>query len=127
MLALVNASDALMLGVLTQDALSAVSLASQITFIQNLFLADMTIGLSTIAAQYWGKGEIVSVEKIFAYVLKITMAVSSLFTIMAFGIPSCLMKIFPSDTVLIENGAVYLRAAAISCLLTGISQIYFVH
>lgn len=55
MLALVSASDALMLGVLTQDALSAVSLASQVTFVESLFLGAMTIGLSMFAAQYWGK------------------------------------------------------------------------
>lgn len=52
MLALVSASDALMLGGLSQDYLSAVSLGSQITFVQNLFLAAMTIGLSMLAAQY---------------------------------------------------------------------------
>ena len=39
MLAAVSASDALMLGSLSQDSLSAVSLATQITFVQNLFLA----------------------------------------------------------------------------------------
>ena len=55
MLALVSASDALMLGMQTQDCLSAVSLASQVTFVENLFLMAMTIGLSMFAAQYWGK------------------------------------------------------------------------
>ncbi len=45
MLALVGASDALMLGMLSQNVLSAVSLACQITFVENLFLAAMTIGL----------------------------------------------------------------------------------
>ena len=55
MLVLVSASDALMLGVLTQDALSTVSLASQVTFVESLFLGAMTIGLSMFAAQYWGK------------------------------------------------------------------------
>lgn len=34
MSALVSASDALMLGALTQDALSAVSLASQVAFVE---------------------------------------------------------------------------------------------
>lgn len=61
MLALVSASDALMLGVISQDSLSAVSLAGQITFIHNLLLEAMTIGLSLIAAQYWGKGDIPAV------------------------------------------------------------------
>ena len=55
MLALVSASDAIMLGMLSQNALSAVSLAGQVTFVENLFFAAMTIGLSTLAAQYWEK------------------------------------------------------------------------
>ena len=124
MLALVSASDALMLGELTQDALSAVSLASQIAFVQNLFLAAMTIGLSMLAAQYWGKGQVNEVEKIFAYVLKISIAVSLTFTFVTFSVPDVLMKIFTSEKVLIENGAIYLRAVSASYFLTGISQIY---
>lgn len=124
MLALVSASDALMLGKLTQDALSAVSLASQIAFVQNLFLAAMTIGLSMFAAQYWGKGEVSEVEKIFAYVLKVTMSVSLLFTLVSLTIPTCLMKIFTSEPTLVENGATYLRVVSFSYFLTGISQIY---
>ena len=38
MLALVSASDAIMLGALNQNSLSAVSLAGQIQFVQNLIL-----------------------------------------------------------------------------------------
>ena len=48
MLALVSASDAVMLGMLRQDALSAVSLAGQVTFVENLFFAAVTIGLLTL-------------------------------------------------------------------------------
>ena len=40
MLAAVSASDALMLGVISQDDLSAVSLAGQITFVFNLFTPE---------------------------------------------------------------------------------------
>ncbi len=124
LLALVSASDALMLGWLTQDALSAVSLAGQIAFVQNLFLAAMTIGLSILAAQFWGKGDADSFEKIFAYVLGLTAAVSLLFTAAALCAPAALMRIFTADPVLIEKGAVYLRAVSPSYFLTGVSQIY---
>ena len=79
MLALVSATDALMLGKLTQDSLSAVSLASQVVFVESLVLTAMTIGLSIFAAQYWGKNDVAAVERIFAYVMKITAAVSILF------------------------------------------------
>lgn len=124
MLALVSASDALMLGMLTQDSLSAVSLASQVTFVENLFFAAMTIGLSMFAAQYWGKKDRESVERIFAYVMKITAIVSFMFFLAGLCIPNALMHIFTNEQPLIDGGAVYLRTVSLSFLLTGISQIY---
>ena len=124
MLALVSASDALMLGMISQNSLSAVSLAGQVTFIHSLLLEAMTIGLSLLAAQYWGKGDIPAVERIFAYVMKITTLISLLFTLSALLVPRLLMKIFTNDPVLIRGGSVYLRVIAVSYLLTGISQMY---
>ncbi len=124
MLALVSASDALMLGALTQDALSAVSLAGQVTFVENLFFAAMTIGLSMFAAQYWGKRDRVSVERIFAYVMKITAVVSFAFFLAGLCFPNALMRIFTNEQPLIDGGAIYLRTVSPSFFLTGISQIY---
>lgn len=124
MLALVSASDALMLGMLTQDALSAVSLAGQVTFVENLFLAAMAIGLSMLAAQYWGKRDRGAVERIFAYVMKITVMVSFLFFIAGRIIPDALMRIFTNEQNLIEGGSIYLRTVSPAFLLTGISQAY---
>ena len=124
MLALVSASDAIMLGALSQDALSAVSLAGQVTFVENLFFAAMTIGLSMFAAQYWGKQDIISVEKIFAYVIKITAGVSFAFFLASLCFPNALMRIFTDEQPLIDGGAIYLRTVSLSFFLTGISQIY---
>lgn len=79
MTALVSASDAFMLGFVSQTSLSAVSLATQVQFVHNLFMLALTIGATTLAAQYWGKGDTDSVEEILAIVLKISMSVSFLF------------------------------------------------
>lgn len=124
MLALVSASDALMLGMLTQDALSAVSLASQVTFVENLFLMAMTIGLSMFAAQYWGKEDKEAVERIFAYVMKVTAAVSFLFFLAGMCVLGSLMRIFTNELSLIEGGRVYLQTVSLAFWLTGISQVY---
>lgn len=124
MLALVSASDALMLGMLSQDELSAVSLAGQITFVENLFLAAMTIGLSMLASQYWGKKDLVSVEKIFGYIMKVTAGISFLFFAVSLAMPDILMRIFTNEESLISGGAIYLRTVSLSYFLTGISQIY---
>ncbi len=124
MLAVVSASDAIMLNLISQEKMSAVSLATQITFVENLFLAAMTIGLSMLAAQYWGKEDKASVERIFAYVMKITAVVSFVFFIVALLFPKFLMNLLTNEQILIEGGAEYLRLVAPSYLLTGISQIY---
>ncbi len=124
MLALVSASDALMLGALSQDSMSAVSLASQVSFVESLFFAAMTIGLSMFAAQYWGKNDIGAAERIFAYVTKLTAGVSFAIFLAGLCFPKALMRIFTNDVILIDNGAIYLRTVSPAFFLTGISQIY---
>ena len=124
MLAVVSASDALMVGVIGQDLLSAVSLASQITFVYNLFLAAMTIGTSMFAAQYWGKGDKDAVERILGIVLRSSMSVSFVFFLGATFLPEYLMRIFTPDPELIHYGVQYLQIVGITYLLCGISQIY---
>lgn len=124
MLAAVSASDALMLGQVDQNSLSAVSLAGQIQFILNLFLAAMTIGTSIFTAQYWGKGDKKSIEKIFAMVIKVSATVSAMFFIAGLCVPELLMSIFTKDKILMDMGSSYLRIVSVSYLLCGISQIY---
>ena len=55
MLATVAAMDALMLGYLDQNAMSAVSLATQVQFIQNMVLGTITAGIAILGAQLLGK------------------------------------------------------------------------
>lgn len=124
MTALVSASDAFMLGFVSQTSLSAVSLATQIQFVHNLFMLALTIGATTLAAQYWGKGDTDSVEEILAIVLKISMAVSVVFFIAAMFFPEFLMRIFTNDIKLIQAGIPYLRIVSVSYLFMGFSQIY---
>ncbi len=123
-LSVVGASDAIMLNLISQDKMSAVSLATQITFVENLFLAAMTIGLSTLAAQYWGKGDKGAVERIFAYVTKVTLLVSVIFFLAALFLPEFLMGLLTNETDLIKDGAVYLKLASPSYLFMGVAQIY---
>ncbi len=124
MLAAVSASDALMLGFVNQDALSAVSLAGQVTFVFNLFMGGLTMGTSILAAQYYGKRDVPSIERIFAYVTSVSFLISVVFFLASLVFPSALMKIFTGEPQLISDGSVYLRAVSSSYLFTGISQIY---
>lgn len=122
--AVVGASDALMLGVLDQSSLSAISLAVQVQFVLSLFYGALTIGATILSAQYWGKKEIEKVEQILAIALRGSMLVSFVFFAAAFFAPGVLMRIFTNETELITLGIPYLRIVSWSYLCMGVSQIY---
>lgn len=124
MLALVSASDAFMLGRLSQDALSAVSLAGQIAFLFNLVMAALTIGTNMFAAQYWGTRDRESIRQVMGLALRTAFLTALLFCAGAVFAPRMLMRIFTDDAALIGAGAAYLRAVGLSYLLSGVSQIY---
>lgn len=124
MLASVAAADAFMLGRIDQDAMSGVSLATQIQFIQNMVISSVTAAGTILGAQYWGKGDKKTINDIFCLMLRINAVVSVLFFVGCVFFPQYLMFAFAHDDVLVANGAEYLRIAGWSYLLTGISQCY---
>lgn len=125
LVALIGASDALMLGRLTQDAVAAVSLANQIAFILNLFSGAVIGGGGVLIAQYWGKNDRIMVKNLFCMLLKWVFAISFIFFSLAMFAPQILMRIYTPDNELIELGASYLRIVSFSYLLSGITQCYY--
>lgn len=121
---LVSVSDALMLGMLDQNALSAVSLATQIQFVLNLFFSALTVGMTILAAQYWGKRDIPAMERLLGTALQISVGISLLFFLAAQCFPEILMQVFTSDAVLIHTGAAYLRIVGWSYLLMALPQVF---
>ena len=124
MLALVAAADALMLGRVAQQQMTAVSLATQIQFVQNMFIFSAISAGTILGAQYWGKGDKATLENIFNLMLWFCGIVSVLFFAACELCPEILMSIFAGDKELIEIGSGYLRIAGWSYLITGISQSY---
>ena len=124
MLAAVAAGDALMLGKVAQNEMTAVSLATQIQFIQNMFLGAITGAGAILGAQYWGKGDRHTLEDIFNMILRFCGIVSVLFFLICELMPELLMHVFTPDAALIAIGSSYLRIAGWSYLLTGFSQCY---
>ena len=79
MTALVGACDAIMLGKLSQDAMSAVSLATQVTFVFNLFMFAFMAGENMFVAQYYGKGDYTGISQVFSLVTKICGCIAVIF------------------------------------------------
>ena len=124
MLAAVAAGDALMLGRVAQEEMTAVSLATQIQFVQNMFLMAATAAGAILGAQYWGKGDRTTMEDLFHIMLRVCGLISVIFFLACELAPWVLMHIFTHDPALIGIGSSYLRIAGWSYLITGISQCY---
>ena len=125
MLALVSVTDAVMLGRLDQQSMASVSQAGNVQFFLNLLVMGFSIGVGIMAAQYWGKGDGKSIEKIAPTGLKIILVLGGSVTLAALFAPTALMRVLTSDQSLIPLGAGYLRVVAPSYFLCGITQVYF--
>ena len=124
MTALVGACDAIMLGKLSQNAMSAVSLATQVTFVFNLFMYAFITGENMFVAQYYGKGDYKGISKIFSLVTKACGTVAIIFLIGTFFFPQQIMAVLTNEKELIVLGGEYLRVIGISYVLSAIAQTF---
>ena len=79
----VTATDVIMLGKVGEKVLSGASLAGQVQFIMTLIFYGTTSGATVLTAQYWGKKDTRTIEKILGIGLRtgLTTAVVDLWDV----------------------------------------------
>ncbi len=125
----VSAADVLMLGAIGDEAaaevaLSAASLAGQVTFIFSLILFGLSSGAAVLTAQYWGKGDRVSVEKVLALTVRFAYCFGIPFFLAALCLPEPLVRVFAGDEAVIAEGVKYLRIVSASYLFMSFSVVF---
>ena len=122
--AAVNSADVLMLNTVGQNAISAVSLSNSMVGIMFMFLYGIGTGIAMLAAQYYGKGDLKTIEKIEGIGLKFALSVAFIGMLACIFIPGYLMYIYTSDPTLISIGQDYLRLIAPGLVFWAISAVY---
>ena len=122
----ISSTDVIMLGRYSEVTLSASSLASQIQFILILLLFGIGSGATVLTAQYWGKKDIKSIEKVMAISIKVAFTLSLFFFVFAFFFSRNAMRLFTNDESTILEGIKYLKIVSFSYLTTSISIVYLV-
>jgi len=117
----VSLADTVMVGVLGEVQLSAVSIANQLTFIFILLSFGTGSGASVLAAQYWGKKDVESIQKAATIMYRIIFAASIVFTVLAVFFTRGVISIFITDPEVIEEGVKYLRIVGLSYMFMGVS------
>ena len=122
--ALVPISDAVMLLYLSPEAMTSVSLSAQVPFVLSLFIYSITAGGSILAAQYWGKGDTESIEKIFGYMFALSLPIMIVFFSTTMIVPEYVIRIFTDKEVFITGAIPYLRCASFSYVFMTLAMIY---
>ena len=120
----VTSTDVIMLGRVGETALSGVSLANQVYFILSLLFFGLTSGACVLTAQYWGKKDTRTIEKVMGMSFRISIAAGIVFAVGAIFFPQYLMLIFTSDPAIIAEGVSYLKIVGFSYILSAFTNVY---
>ncbi|HEX2925735.1 MAG TPA: MATE family efflux transporter, partial [Ruminiclostridium sp.] len=120
----ISSIDVLMLGKVSETVLSAASLAGQVQFIMTLIFFGLTSGAAVLTAQYWGKGDTGSIEKIMGICMRFSLMVSVFFTAVVMLFPAQVMHIFTNEASVVSEGVKYLKVIALSYVFMSITMIY---
>ena len=120
----VTSTDVIMLGRVGETALSGVSLANQVYFILSLLFFGLTSGACVLTAQYWGKKDTRTIEKVMGMSFRISLLGGLVFGIAAFLAPQHLMRIFTGEPEIIAEGVRYLKIVSFSYVLSAFTNVY---
>ncbi len=122
--AAISSADVVMLNIVGQSAISAVSLATQYSGILLMVFYGLGTGETMLCAQYWGKGDLNAIRKVEGIALRFALGMAAVSCLFSVAAPGLMMRLFTNDTELIALGAQYLRIVGIGWLFWGISEVY---
>jgi len=116
--------DTFMVGLLGNEAMSAVTLANVPLFILQLLIFGMQSGSSVLISQYWGKRDMDSISRIIGVGFYAAGGVSLLAALLLLCFPHQVMVLTTNNPALQELGAPYLQIVGISYVFNSLTSIY---
>ncbi len=113
--------DLMLVGQLGDDSVAAVGLATQVYFILSLVYFGMTSGSAIFTAQFWGKNDTESIQKVLSLNLIANFALGFLFTLISQIAPQFILSLFSRDPNVIQLGSHFLKVYSIGFVFTGLS------
>lgn len=117
----VNMMDTIMVGMVGETELSAVSLANQFINIFHIFCMGIGMGASVLVARYYGMKDQKSLKKTVSIMLRLCLAMSTLFCVATIFLPEQIMRIYTVEMPIISNGIEYLNYSIVTYYLLGLS------
>ena len=116
--------DTFMVGLLSSNQMSAVTVANVPVFIIQLVVFGLQSGSSVLISQYWGRGDRESINRVMGIGFLIAGGVSVVFAALLFLFPAQVLYLITDNLTLIELGEPYLRIVGFSYIFNSLSSIY---
>lgn len=116
--------DTFMVGLLGNAEMAAVNAANTPIFIIQVILFGFQSGMMVLSSQYWGKGDVDSINRCIGMAMYAITVFTSLMALIMFFWPVAVMTFITPNETLVELGAPYLRIVGFSYVFNGLSSIY---
>lgn len=117
----VNLTDNLMLGKVSEQALSGATLANEFVNLFQILCMGMGMGASVMTARFYGAGEKAALKKSVTIMYRFCLAFILLFTLAVLLAPEGIMRIYTKEEPIIALGAEYFRWSIPRFLLVGLT------
>lgn len=118
----VGFADNVMIGSLGDAAISGVYFANQVQTLLQFFSGGIEGAILVLGAQYWGKKDIKSINRISSIGIRLSLIVGFLLTIVCISFPKFIIGLFTQNGEIIDTGAAYLAILAFSFMLFCLTQ-----
>ena len=115
--------DAVMLGFLDADAMSAVSLVARFTHIHLLVISGLCVALTAMLSQFWGIRDRKRISQIASIGMKISVLLSVLFFVPSILFQRRIMTFYTDIPALLDEGVRYLRIVVFGFLVAPLYRI----
>ena len=120
----VNVIDTVMISSLGESSVASIGVANQFFFLFNMTLYGITGGAGIFISQFFGKKDINNIKSITGLSAVIAFAFGCLFLIPALMFPSLIVKVFSSDSEVMNLSIEYFRIISLSYPIIAISTVF---
>lgn len=124
---ILNICDTIMVGKISDKAISAVTVANKTYLIYALFIFGITSGIMMFMSQYYGAGKYKLAKNTLKFGLEVCIVIAAIFVIAIVLFPQFFIHIFVNGKEILELGTRYIRIVVWSYIPMAISQMLAVY
>lgn len=117
----VNMMDSIMIGIVGETELSAVSLANQFISIYQILSMGIGLGASVLVSRYYGMKEMGALRKAIAVMIRLSIGLAMAFALITLLKTEQVMGIYTTERDIVRLGARYLKYSVVTYFLLGLS------